>query len=120
VRHRSSRGRRNIRHYSHRPGSRNRSRCCKRPQRYRRQQRLPLYQRQYPRLYQNLGPKREGVVAIHQIANKQDFLIGIATVDLLDPKKVRSFLKELFLNEGTAFDLTAIRFDIGQDAIGAA
>jgi 5-methylcytosine-specific restriction enzyme subunit McrC len=60
------------------------------------------------------------MVAVHQIANKQDFLIGIATVDLLDPKKVRSFLKDLFLSEGTAFDLSNIGFDFGQPAVGVA
>jgi 5-methylcytosine-specific restriction enzyme subunit McrC len=63
---------------------------------------------------------QEGMVEIHQIANKQDFLIGIATVDLLDPKKVRSFLKDLLLSEGTAFDLSNIGFDFGQPAVGVA
>ena len=56
------------------------------------------------------------MVEIHQIANKQDFLIGIATVDLLDPKKV----KDLLLSEGTVFDLSNIRFDFGQSAVGVA
>jgi hypothetical protein len=60
------------------------------------------------------------MVEIHQIANKQDFLIGIATVDLLDHKKVRSVLKDLLLCEGTAFDLSNIRFDFGQPAVGVA
>jgi 5-methylcytosine-specific restriction enzyme subunit McrC len=63
---------------------------------------------------------QEGMVEIHQIANKQDFLIGIATVDLLDPKKVRSVLKDLLLSEGTAFDLSNIRFDFGRPAVGVA
>jgi hypothetical protein len=47
------------------------------------------------------------MVAVHQIANKRDSLIGIATVSLADPKKVRPFLKKLLINRGAAFDLTA-------------
>jgi 5-methylcytosine-specific restriction enzyme subunit McrC len=60
--------------------------------------------------------EQQGVIAIHQIANKEDTLIGIATVDLLNPKKVGLFLKGLLLNEGGAFDLTAVRFEIGEQA----
>ncbi len=52
--------------------------------------------------------EQQGMVKKYQIANKQGFLIGIATVDLLDPKRVRSFLKDLLLSEGTAFDLSNI------------
>jgi 5-methylcytosine-specific restriction enzyme subunit McrC len=50
----------------------------------------------------------EGMVAIHQIANKRDSLIGIATVGLADPKKVRPFLKNFLFDERTPFDLAAI------------
>lgn len=49
----------------------------------------------------------EGMVAIHQIANKRDSLIGIATVGLADPKKVRPFLKKFVFDERTPFDLSA-------------
>jgi 5-methylcytosine-specific restriction enzyme subunit McrC len=52
--------------------------------------------------------EQQGMIALHQIANKQDTLIGIATVDLLNPKKVGFSLKALLLNEGAAFDLTAV------------
>jgi 5-methylcytosine-specific restriction enzyme subunit McrC len=72
----------------------------------------------YP--YHDEVAKQEGMVAVHQIANKQDFLIGIATVDLLDPKRVSSFLKGLLLSEGTAFDLSNIGFGFGQPAVGVA
>lgn len=51
--------------------------------------------------------EQEGVVAIHQIAHKENSLIAIATVDLLEPYRVGPFLRTLFLNEGAAFDLTA-------------
>lgn len=64
--------------------------------------------------------EQQGMVKKYQIANKQGFLIGIATVDLLDPKRVRSFLKDLLLSEGTAFDLSNIGFDVGQTAVGVA
>ena len=47
-----------------------------------------------------------GMLSVHQIANKADSLIGIATVDLVDPRKVRSLLQRLLLNRGSAFDLT--------------
>ena len=50
--------------------------------------------------------EEEGMLAIHQIANKVDSLIGIATVDLVDPRKVRSLLRNLLLNKGSVFDLT--------------
>jgi 5-methylcytosine-specific restriction enzyme subunit McrC len=48
----------------------------------------------------------EGMLAVHQIANKADSLIGIATVDLFDPRKVKSLLRRLLLNKASAFDLT--------------
>jgi hypothetical protein len=60
--------------------------------------------------------EQQGVIAIHQSANKEDTLIGIATVDLLNPKKVGLFLKGLLLNEGAAFDLTAVQFETGEQA----
>jgi hypothetical protein len=46
------------------------------------------------------------LLAVHQIANKTDSLIGIATVDLVDPKNVRLLLERLLLSKGSAFDLT--------------
>jgi 5-methylcytosine-specific restriction enzyme subunit McrC len=50
--------------------------------------------------------EEEGMLAVHQIANKTDSLIGIATVDLVDPRNVRPFLERLLLSKGSAFDLT--------------
>lgn len=63
---------------------------------------------------------QEGMVAVHQIANKQDFLIGITTVDLLNPKRVKLFFKDLLLGEGTVFNLSNIRSDFGQSACSVA
>jgi 5-methylcytosine-specific restriction enzyme subunit McrC len=51
--------------------------------------------------------EQEGMAAIHQIANKPDDLIGIATIGLADPRKARSSLKALLFNIGTPFDLAA-------------
>jgi 5-methylcytosine-specific restriction enzyme subunit McrC len=51
--------------------------------------------------------EEEGVVAIHQIAHKQNSLIAIATIDQLEPNRVGPFLRTLFLKDGAAFDLTA-------------
>jgi 5-methylcytosine-specific restriction enzyme subunit McrC len=50
--------------------------------------------------------EEEGMLAVHQIANKTDSLIGIATVGLVEPRKVRLFLQILLLSKGTAFDLS--------------
>jgi 5-methylcytosine-specific restriction enzyme subunit McrC len=50
--------------------------------------------------------EEEGMLAVHQIANKADSLIGIATVGLVDPRKVKSLFQQLLLNEASAFDLT--------------
>jgi hypothetical protein len=47
------------------------------------------------------------VVAIHQIAHKENSLIAIATIDLVEPDRVGPFLRALFLKDGAAFDLTA-------------
>jgi hypothetical protein len=60
-----------------------------------------------------------GVVAVHQIANKRDSLIGIATVSLADPKKVRPFLKKLLFNKGAAFDPTAAQPHSAEPAASA-
>lgn len=59
---------------------------------------------------------KEGVVTIHRIANKQGSMIGIVAVDLLTPKKVGLFLKELLLSEGAAFNLAAECFDTAEGA----
>jgi 5-methylcytosine-specific restriction enzyme subunit McrC len=50
--------------------------------------------------------EEEGMLAVHQIANKTDSLIGVATVGLADPRKVRPLLEGLLLNKGSAFNLT--------------
>jgi hypothetical protein len=64
--------------------------------------------------------EQEGVVTIHQIANKQQPMIGIVAVDLLAPKKVDLFLKGLLLNEGTAFNLAAGNSNAAGHSAGAA
>ena len=58
------------------------------------------------RLHHHELAEEEGMLAVHQIANKADSLIGVATVDLVDPRKVKFLLEGLLLNKGSAFDLT--------------
>jgi 5-methylcytosine-specific restriction enzyme subunit McrC len=54
--------------------------------------------------------EEEGMLAVHQIANKADSLIGVATIGLVDPRKVKSLLQSLLLNSESAFDLGGYRF----------
>ncbi|OPY93574.1 restriction endonuclease [Bradyrhizobium sacchari] len=60
---------------------------------------------------------REGLVAVHQIANKSDSLIGIATVDLVKPEFVGKRLKEILLGDERRFDLTSKRTQIEQHIV---
>lgn len=55
--------------------------------------------------------EEEGMMAVHQIANKRESLIGIATVGLADPKTVKPFLKKLLLTKGAAFDLAGAQLN---------
>jgi hypothetical protein len=51
--------------------------------------------------------QEEGMISVHQIANKKDHLIGIATVSLFDPKKVGPSLKKLLSCDGPGFTFAA-------------
>ncbi|WP_171947949.1 McrC family protein [Bradyrhizobium erythrophlei] len=53
--------------------------------------------------------EHEGLISLHQIANKADNLIGIVTVGLVEPRKVGAVLRGLLLDENGAFDLASAR-----------
>lgn len=64
--------------------------------------------------------EREGMAAVHQIANKPDELIGIATIGLADPRRARSSLRALLFDTGTPFDLAAARLSCAQAGFASA
>lgn len=53
----------------------------------------------------------EGMMVVHQIANKQDSLIGIATISLTDPRKVQSRLEKIVLDGWDPVDFTVAQLN---------